>query len=297
LITESLKNTIKISEQDLKKSIIAQYITAYGDLTQYNLNKEIIDLMKKEGSILKGLTEKGIYRQTDYLTFFVSLQQQELLLHQLFIQYKYDTGTLNYLCGIVDTSTVSLSEPIITIEHLPAIENSSFFKQFTIDSFKLANQKLLVDFNYRPKFNLFADAGYNSSFLQTAYKNFGASFGFNITVPLYDGKQRKLRYSKVSVADNTRKVYKDFFTNQYTQELSQLTERLNSTSALITQINTQLKYSESLITANRTLLQTGDTRIADYLMSLTNYLNTKNQLTLNTINRLQLINQINYWNR
>jgi outer membrane protein TolC len=297
LITESLKNSINLSEQYLKKSVIAQYITAYGDFTQYNLNKEIVDVMKKEESILKGLTEKGIYRQTDYLTFFVSLQQQELLLQQLLIQYRYDTGTLNYLCGIVDTVTVSLSEPILKIERLPAIENSSFFKQFTIDSFKFANQKRLVDANYRPRLNLFADAGYNSTFLQTPYKNVGTSLGFNITVPLYDGKQRKLQYSKVDIADKTRKVYKDFFTNRYTQQISQLMEQLNSTSALIAQINTQLKYSESLIAANRTLLQTGDTRIADYLIAITNYLNVKNQLTLNTINRLQLINQINYWNR
>jgi outer membrane protein TolC len=297
LLNESLKNSVKISQQDLKRSITAQYITAYGDLTQYNLNKELIDLLQKEELLLKNLTEKGVYRQTDYLTFLVTVQQQELLLKQIMLQYKNDVATLNYLCGIADTSSVNLSEPVVQIENLPSINNSSFFKQFVLDSLKLVNRKMLVDLNYRPKLNVFADAGYNSTLTQTPDKNFGTSLGFNVALPIYDGKQRKLQYSKVGIADKTRMAYKDFFTSQYKQRIEQLMQQLNATNDLIVQINTQLKYSDALIGANRKLLETGEARISDYLIAITSYLNIKNQLTLNTINRLQLINQINYWNR
>jgi outer membrane protein TolC len=297
LINESLKNNIKISEQDLKKNITDQYITAYGDLTQFNMNKQLIDLLKKEESILKNLTENGVYRQTDYLTFLVSVQQQDLLLIQLNIQYKNDFATLNYLCGITDTGSVTLPEPVVQIENLPSINNSSFFKQFVLDSLKLTNHKMLVDLNYQPKLNVFSDAGYNSTFTETPYKNFGASLGFSVTLPIYDGKQRKMQYSKVDIADKTRIAYKNFFTNQYKQRISQLTQQLNSINQLIDQINIQIKYSETLISTQRTLLQTGDTHITDYLMAITNYLNIKNQLTINSVNRLRIINQINYWNR
>src|SRR3954471_13962554 len=41
LSRDSLGNTIKISEQDLNKTITTQYITAYGSLLQYQFNKEI----------------------------------------------------------------------------------------------------------------------------------------------------------------------------------------------------------------------------------------------------------------
>ncbi len=57
----------------------------------------------------------------------------------------------------------------------------------------------------------------------------------------------------------------------------------------------QLKYSERLIAANNKLLSIGDVRIVDYLLAISNYMNAKNQLTFNEINRLQLINQVNYW--
>ena len=66
---------------------------------------------------------------------------------------------------------------------------------------------------------------------------------------------------------------------------------------MIEQTAIQIKYTEGLIKAQRQQLVTGDTRIVDYIISIGNYLNSKNIITQNTINKLQLINQINYWNR
>lgn len=45
LQNQSLNNTAKITEQDLKRTITAQYITAYGDLQQINFNKDIKALL------------------------------------------------------------------------------------------------------------------------------------------------------------------------------------------------------------------------------------------------------------
>ncbi len=85
-----LQNQGKISEQDLKRSITQQYITTYGDLQQINFNQEMLTLLKEEEAILKRLAEKGVYKQTDFLSFLVNVQQQELLIKQLRIQYQND---------------------------------------------------------------------------------------------------------------------------------------------------------------------------------------------------------------
>ncbi len=297
LQNESLKNTAKISEQDLIRTVTAQYITAFGIMQQLNFNRDILALLKKEEVILKTLTERNVYRQTDYLTFLVTLQQQGLLCRQLQIQYQNEFGTLNYLAGINDTSSVWLQEPSIRLSGLPQMYNSVFFRQFEIDSLKLTNSRALVDFSYRPKTNLFADAGFNSSLAYTPYRNFGTSFGFSVTVPIYDGHQRKLQYSKINLAELTRNAYQQFFTSQYRQQIAQLTQQLHATDELIGQISEQIRYSESLIQVNGKLLETGDARIADYIIALNNYLNAKNLLTQNDITRYQIINQINYWNR
>ncbi|MEP7145335.1 MAG: TolC family protein [Ferruginibacter sp.] len=292
-----ISNTSAISEQDLKKMIIAQYITAYGDLQQLNFNREINDLLSKEETILKKLTQKNVYKEVDYLAFLVTLQQQSLFIKQLTIQFQNDYATLNYLSGITDTAFALLQEPGIILNPLPAVEQSVFFKKYKIDSLKLNNDKALIDAAYEPKINLFADGGYNSSLAYQAHKNFGTSFGVSASIPIYDGKQKKMQYSKISIAEKTRADYKDFFLRQYSQQIAQLMQQLAATDELITAINSQVKYSDALIVVNGKLLQAGELRVTDYVLAINNYLNAKNQLTQNTINRLQIINQVNYWNR
>ena len=297
LVNQTLHNTVKVNEQDLKRTVIAQYITAFGSFQQLNFNKDINRLLSKEENILKRLTQSNVYKQTDYLAFLVTLQQQELLVKQSLIQYKNDLASLNYLSGISDSAMVTLSVPEIEFNPLPEISRSVLFKQFEIDSLKLHNNKKLVDMNYRPKLNLFADAGFYSTLAYSPYKNFGTSLGLSFTLPLYDGKQKKMQYSKIDIAEKTRKNYRVFFIAQYQQQTAQLSRQLNATESLIADINNQLKYTQSLIDVNSKLLETGEARITDYILALNNYMNARNLITQNTISRLQLINQLNYWNR
>ncbi|HVU95581.1 MAG TPA: TolC family protein [Puia sp.] len=297
LLNQGVGNSAKVSEQDLKKSVTAQYITAYGDWQQLNFNRDVYALLQKEEALLKDLTQKNVYRQTDYLAFLVTLKQEGLLLRQLEIQFRNDHGTLNYLCGIVDTAATALDDPRIELQRLPEIDQSIFFRQFHLDSLKLRNSRSLIDYSYRPKASLYADGGFSSSFEYQGYKNFGVSFGVSVSVPIYDGHQRKMQYSKLDIAERTRAGYKDFFTKQYDQQIAQLRQQLQATEELIGQINEQVKYSQTLIDVNGKLLGTGDARIADYIIALSNYLSARNLLTQNNITRLQIINQINYWNR
>ncbi|MEP6846805.1 MAG: TolC family protein, partial [Panacibacter sp.] len=120
--------------------------------------------------------------------------------------------------------------------------------------------------------------------------------GINITVPIYDGKQKKMQHDKIAIQEKTRQNYQQYFATQYNQQVAQLFQQLQSTQQLIDLTNSQLKYSEGLMEANKKLLETGDLKIADYIIAIGSYLNIKNIITQNTISKLQIINQINYWN-
>jgi outer membrane protein TolC len=292
-----LQNQGKITEEDFKRSITQQYITAYGDMLQINFNRDMLNLLKEEEVILKKLAEKGVYKQTDFLSFLVNVQQQELVIKQLSIQYQNDFATLNYITGLTDTTYTLLQAPAITLVDLPELQQTVYYRQFMIDSLKIKTNDKQIDFSYKPKVSLFADGGYNSSFVTTPYKNFGLSAGAVVTVPIYDGKQRKMLHQKNTVAEQNRKTYRNFFAAQYNQQIAQLKQQLVLTEELIEQTTTQINYAEGLIKAQRQQLVTGDVRIADYIIAIGNYLNAKNIITQNTINKLQIINQVNYWNR
>ena len=293
----SLTNASKISEQDLRKAITTQYITAYGDLQQYKFSKQVVDLLTKEEGILKKLTQSNVYKQTDYLTFLVTLKQQELLLTQSRSVYKNDYATLNYLAGVADTTLTELDEPALRKLTPPDKSISIYFQQYKLDSLKIINSKQLIDYSYKPKANIFADGGYNSDFMGQAYKNFGLSAGFGFVLPIYDGGQRKMQYKKLSLQEETRENYKAFFDIQYHQQIAQLNQQISENETLIAQIKEQTKYTESLIKIDTQLLQTGDVKVADLILAINNYLTIKNMMTQTVISRLQLINQLNYWTK
>src|SRR5258705_880001 len=240
---QSAMNSIKISEQDIRKAVADQYITVFGEQLQLDFNNRVNNMLQKEDSILKKLTQDNVYKQSDYLAFVVTRQQQLLSTSQLQVQYNYDYAALNYLAGIVDTSVIPLSDPQLLSATVGDFTASIFYKQFELDSLKLANDKALVDINYRAKINLFADAGYNSSLVYKPYKNLGTSVGVNVSIPIYHGKQRKLQYSKIDIQERNKLCNKDFFAKQRRQQILQLVQQLNSTEQLIDQINKQIKYT------------------------------------------------------
>ena len=292
----ALLDTIQLSQQDLVRTITEQYITAYGDLLAVDFNKEVFDLMKREEAALKKLTEASVYKQTDYLTFYVTMQQQELTYLQAQIQYNTDYLTLNYLSGLDDTTIERIEKPQVSDTLTSQFYNSVFYTRFTTDSLRLANEKSLIDYQYKPKVGAYTDAGYNSSLQVTPYKNFGFSAGVSLTIPIYDGHQKRLKYAQVDLKERTRQANKEFFINQYRQQIAQLKQQLYATDLLVNKINQQIEYSHTLIEANGKLLQTGDITMKDYVLAINNYLNAQNLLTQNNITRLRIVNQINYWN-
>jgi outer membrane protein TolC len=110
---QSLSNSTRITEKDLKKAITEQYLTAYSVSNEMTSLKTIVKSSHDEEAILKQMMEKGIYRQTDYLSFLVELQSQELDLNDLELKYKKELSGLKLLCGIKDTNSCQLLMPEI----------------------------------------------------------------------------------------------------------------------------------------------------------------------------------------
>jgi outer membrane protein TolC len=294
---ESIANTGIITEQELKKNITGQYILAYGSWQQYVFNSEMNSLLKNEEIILKTLTEKGVYKQTEYLSFLVNLQQQELRMNSMKNQYHADLSMLNYLCGIEDTSFSSLPDPNLVPETLTDFSGTLFFKQFTIDSLKLQNADKQIDFSYKPKISLFADGGYYSSLAYQPYKNFGLNAGFTISVPIYDGGQRKIQHDKISIDEQIRRNYRDFYYSQSSQQINRFLQQLGENKQLSEDISRQLTYARTLIDTYHKLLETGEMQMSDYIIAISNYLTAKNMMVENNVAKYQIINELNYWNR
>jgi outer membrane protein TolC len=166
--------------------------------------------------------------------------------------------------------------------------------QYRLDSLKNINNKLLIDFNYLPKVHAFADGGFASVMPKNIPYNFGASVGLNLSLVILDGRQRKLQYDKISIAENTRLDYQKFYTTQYTQQFIQLKEQLKLTDELMNSLKNQIAEQEKLIELYKLEIEKGLVRLLDFMTIVNNYTATKHNYSLAEINRLQIINQMNY---
>ena len=295
LLKQTLEVNKTITQTDLKKSITLQYITAFADYSQIQFIRNTIEILNDQQKVIKQLVEAGIYQMTDLINLSVTINTQEIAVKQVFIQYKNDVALLNLLSGIVDTTTVELMKPDLKLTAVHDIQQSPVMLQSKIDSLKNSNSKSLVDLNYRPKLEAFADAGFMAIKPINIPRNFGTSFGLNFSMPVYDGKQRQLEYKKIEINEKSRTLYRNYYSSQYWQQYQTLYEQLRLYDDLIRDINLQLIQQKELLDLYKKVeLENGLIRLTDYLAAINIYTNTQNSLTIAEMTRLQLINQLNF---
>jgi outer membrane protein TolC len=291
----AIRNSQHISTLDLKKQVTAQYIEVYGDYLSIQSNAEVLRILQQQEIFLKALTENGNFKQTEYLSLLVTLNQQEITVDQNRSQYKTDLAMLNLLCGIWDTSCQPLSDPDLQVDSQFEIRRTIFYHQFITDSLQLDIQNKQIDFDYQPKFSLFADGGYHSSFAVDPLKNIGASAGFSFTVPIYDGSQRRMQHDKLTIAEQTRAGYTAFYTQQYDQQVDILMQQLQWLNEIRIKAEKQVGYSRTLVDAYQKLINTGEISITEYVVAINNWIDANRFLTEKRLSTYRIINELNYW--
>ena len=90
-------------------------------------------------------------------------------------------------------------------------------------------------------------------------------------------------------------AYKNNFQKQYAQQYFMLHQKLKQFTEIEKQLQAQFEIAEALIEANKKLVLTGDAQITEFVIALGNLISIKNSISQNNSNKLQLINEINYW--
>lgn len=284
-----------ISIQTLNKQITDQYIATYASQQQYNLNKEIIHLLDQEDIVLKKLTRAAAFRQTDYLTFKVTLQQNELSLEQQKADWQNNYSLLKYLSGITDDTFQPVEAPYFKESLDPvSFDESIYAKAFKADSLKLINDAKIIQYDYKPKITAFSDGGYQSSFALTPYKNFGMSVGVGMTIPIYDGYQKKMLLQQNQLSIQTRHKYLEQAQRQYQQQILQVKNQIEQYDKIINTAHQQITYAKTLVEANAKQLPTGDVKMVDFILSINNLLGLKGNIIQYNTTLFNLKNQLQY---
>ena len=284
----------ELAIKTLCQQVTEQYLATYSSQQQYRLSLEMMGFMHQEDEVLKKLAQQAVLKQTDYLAFKVSLQQNQLALQQQKADWQNNFLLLNYLSGKVDTAVYDLQIPDLgNALPSPANENS-YAKAFRADSTKLANDAKIIAYDYKPKLTAFSDGGYQSSFMQSPFKHFGLSVGLALTLPLYDGHQKQLLLQQNQLAIQTRKQYFEQEQRQYQQQIEQLQNQIRQYQEMLLSAKAQISYAQTLVDANARQLPTGDVKMVDFILSLNNVLSLKANVIQYEHGLLSLKNQLKY---
>ncbi len=295
LVNRSLENSRNLNVNELKKAITAQYLAAYSAIMEAEFQQDILSTLKEEEMVLKLWVQKGTYHQTDYLSVKVEVIQLERNIKNLEFQYKKEFSNLNVICGISDTALFKLSLPAIEEILRGSQGNSLFFRKFVIDSLQIQTEKLLIDRKYKPVVSWFSDGGLINNEPVYLYQNLGISVGMSLSLPVYDGNQRKLNYSKLRVQEETRKNYQDFFRTQYSLQLRQLKDELDNVRILAHDNQKQIDLVKMLVAQERAELNSGTLTITDYILALRNLIAAMHEGVQYQIRAQYILNEINFW--
>jgi outer membrane protein TolC len=202
--------------------------------------------------------------------------------------------SLNELCGIVDTSQIMLQMPVIEPHGTARISDYLILRQYSLDSLRIINEKDALSLRYKPSVNWFADAGILTSNPFNFYRHAGASAGVSLTVPIYDGHQKKVEEDKLSLKEDSRSRYFNSTRKEYDQIYLRLNSELEGLKQVKAGLEKQLALSDQLVKSLRVQLENGIIKMQDYIAAIKNYRNINRYIILSDIDILRVKNEINY---
>lgn len=293
-LADSVRNTVRINDNDLQKAIVDLYLTAYQDYRQVVIYDTLFQTLSRQNELLKELLRAAIFNQSDYLAFRVDLQQSEINLINSRLLLLQDLLALNVLCNIPDTELVRLDPPDLTPDVRYPLDDNPYLLRFRYDSLVVERNRRTIDIQYRPTLDAVVNAGTNAVSAAFIPRRFGFSAGLNFSIPIYNGNQRRLQYRKLDIAQMNIANYRDQYLNRYNLRVRTVTEQLRVNQNLLDLTEKQNADVENLLTVSQARLFSGDMSAIDYLLIVQRYLNIK--LTINQLNiqRQRYINEFNY---
>ncbi|GAB4038528.1 TolC family protein [Spirosoma gilvum] len=295
-LRDSLVNTVRINQNDLQKSIVDLYLTAFQDYQQMVIFGDLYQILSRQNEVLKELLRKALFNQSDYLAFRVDWQQSEVNYEGAKVQFLQDILALNTLCNIPETGLVRLEKPDLALQARFTLDDNPYLLRYRYDSVIVERNRRMVDIFYRPSLDLVANAGTNAISADLITRRFGYSIGLNFTMPIYNGNQRKLQYQKFDVSQIIIRNYRAQYLNRFNLQLRTVNEQLRVNQNLITITEQQNTDVENLLTISQARLYRGDISAIDYLLIVQRYLNSKLTLNQLIIQRQRFINTFNYRN-
>lgn len=288
------QNNVKLAEHDLDKIVIDQYILCLQDMRQINYLEQMLVFLENQKSLLNTLIDRSIYKRADGIVLDIDYHNYNGQLQAARTSYQRDLLDLNILCGINDTEVKTLKDEKLTL--LPESQTGGFLKKYELDSLAATAQQNIFELKYKPLFTAFANTGLNAININNITNRFGLSAGLSLSVPIFDGEQRKITRAKTELLKNSVNAYKDNFEAQNTVRKAKILKELQSFPGRLLTMDKQLEDYDKLLQSYKKEIMLGQLTIINYSTAIRNKLTLQRDYSTLITQQQLLINTYNYWN-
>ena len=279
---------------NLIKNISDAYIIAYQLQLQENFNRELLGDLDTRLKVVELLVKKGILMESDYLLLQLDIEGKKLELQQLKSDFNTAINQLYTLSGIAAEDIDQLIFP--NLEQIKSPLKKFYEQRFQNDSLQLAADRAVFENQYKPQVSVYANAGVNAVEFNNIEHKIGTSAGLRLTIPIYDGNQRKLNAMQSRLRQDNLNFYKQNSEVQFSNNLKNIEQQLEALDKNNTLLEVQLKKQLNILEIYKGKLVQGQISIVDYLNVIQNYKqNVYAKLQMQT-NKWLLKSQYNYIN-
>ena len=291
---ESYQYAFSLERHSLEKQVTDQYLNAFQLQRLAHLSEETVAALREQASLSAGLAAGGTTSLRDYLLLKIEFKNQSILLDDARQQYRSAMLQLYALCGIADTSITAI-DPVALKTDAPS-RPSHFADRYALDSLSAVTEQALFETKYRPRLKLFLNTGLDAVELARIERKFGMSAGLNLSLPLFDGHQKRLTRERKRIALNTIRESRRYLEATVSLQRMNYQKRIESLKKNIAGLSEQIEDYRKLLDLASKQMRQGGLSVIDYLTLVKNFADLRKNTIALEINLQLETNNYNYWN-
>ena len=291
-----LNNSISLNSEDFRHNLIKNITDSYIAIYQLQLQREFqiatISDFKNRLKVVELLVKKGILQQSDYLLLQLDIDTKQIELQQTSTNLEISKSQLQTMSGMQKVEINQIEIPLVSA--LNFLDKPFIQKKFENDSLQImANQKVFEN-QYKPQISLYGNAGLNAVEITDMYRKIGASAGVRLSIPIYDGHQRKVNAQQNLLRTENLSSYKEISDLQRENNITQIITQISENEKALALLQNQQRKYEQILEIYKGKLVQGQISIVEYLNLMQTYrMSVYTNLQAQT-NHWLLQSQLNY---
>jgi hypothetical protein len=287
-------NIVSLTVHELEQIVGYQYVLCLQAKQQALTSLVLMNELNDQVLTMQTLVENAVYKHTDLMILQIEAMNYEAQYRTNIADYRTSLYDLNQVCGISDTTVVELADLQLTLTP-ESTGRSNFLASYHLDSLNVIADLTISELKYKPKLDLFADAGLNASYLPYL-KRTGLSTGFTFTWNIFDGNQRKIQREKSAIDLQTLEFEKQSYMTVNEINRKKILDQINALDQRITLSEKQAGQYDRLYEVYSRELTVGEVSIMDFKNLVKDMAAKKQEILQQRLERQLLINSYNYLN-